>query len=227
MADYSRARIELDADGLVDAKPSLRGALGLLRLDAERRQRANGGIATAIDCTVFEKHGADALHAYRAWFASTRDTYAFELKHQCFDTTLAKVPPIEATRARTAKDRIVASMLTEIPIPEGTMYQGMALGSADAVVDVLLSPEAAALQSANGRAELAGAAKRHPELRSAIAAFAKVRDADTPALAGGVCAILEARGHATTRARCEEIASSAASHAMAQWIGATSDPIEP
>lgn len=120
IADYTHARSELDAEGLVDERPSLRGALGLLRLDAERQQRSNGEARPDVDCTVFEKHGADALQAYAAWFASTRDTYAFEIKHQCFDTTLATVPPIEAARARAAKDRIVAAMLTEIPIPEGT-----------------------------------------------------------------------------------------------------------
>lgn len=221
VADYQRARVELDADGLVDEQPSLRGAIGLLRLDAERRQRASGEIVTEVDCTVFEKHGADALDAYRAWFASTRDTYAFEIKHQCFDTTLAKVAPIAASRARTAKDRIVASMLTEIPIPDGTMYQGMALGSADAVVDVLLAPEA--VKTSDGNAKLAAAAKRHPKLQKAIARFQKVRDADAPVLAGGVCAILEARGHATTRTQCEDIAVSASSYAMARWIDATQE----
>ena len=92
---YAKARLALDADGLVDEQPSLRGALGLLRLEAERQQRAKPEEQPDVDCRVFAKHGYDALVAYRAWFASTRDTYAFDVKHQCLDVTLAGVPAID------------------------------------------------------------------------------------------------------------------------------------
>lgn len=218
---YSKAKAALDADMLVDDEPTLRGALGLLRLDAEQQQRTNPENPPDVDCSVFAKHGHDALVAYRAWFASTRDTYAFEVKHQCLDITLAPVPALEATRARTAMDRLVTAMLSAVPVPEGTMYQGMALGAADAIVDVLLAPEA--VTTANGDAELAAAVRAHPSMAAAVARFAKLRDADVPLVAGGVCGIFRTRGRAIAPADCEEIARNAANHAMADWIDATSD----
>jgi hypothetical protein len=189
-----------------------------MRETLETEQRGNANALLNVDCTIFEKHGAVALEAFSAKFASTRDRYAYDIKQHCIEQSLARVPPLVAARAQAAKRSVVDGMLQALPIPEGTMFQGEAMGAADSVLDVLLAPEHVRLST--GERELEIELRKAPQRASVVAQYLTVRDAALPSLAAGVCATRAAHGSPAPQAECERMAKGATNRALASWMSA-------